>query len=186
LIFFFFFLVGLGFELRVLCLQSRHTTTWTTPPVHFCSGYFGDGVSAIICPDWLGNLILLISASQHWALSRLLFLAVYRVPTCGFFVLILLRVYQAPWICGCKFLRKFEKFSAFISQNINRDILFHTVSLFSLQDSIRMLDISVFSFFLSCFFLSMGALGVELRASCSLGKHYRLSQASPQCVPFVF
>jgi hypothetical protein len=29
------FLVGLGFELRALGLQSRLSTAWTTPPVHF-------------------------------------------------------------------------------------------------------------------------------------------------------
>jgi hypothetical protein len=32
---FFFFLVGLGFELRPLCLQTRCFTTWDTPSVHF-------------------------------------------------------------------------------------------------------------------------------------------------------
>jgi hypothetical protein len=32
------FLMGLGFELRALCLQSRHSTTLATPLVHFCSG----------------------------------------------------------------------------------------------------------------------------------------------------
>jgi hypothetical protein len=35
--------VELGFELRALHLQSRSSTTLATPPVHFCSGYFGDG-----------------------------------------------------------------------------------------------------------------------------------------------
>jgi hypothetical protein len=29
------FLMGVRFELRTLCLQSRPSTTWTTPPVHF-------------------------------------------------------------------------------------------------------------------------------------------------------
>jgi hypothetical protein len=29
------FFVGLGFELRALCLQSRHSITRTTHPVHF-------------------------------------------------------------------------------------------------------------------------------------------------------
>jgi hypothetical protein len=43
------------------CLQSRHSTTWATPPVHFCSGYFGDGVLRTICPRCP---ILLISVSQ--------------------------------------------------------------------------------------------------------------------------
>jgi hypothetical protein len=35
---FFFFLVGLGFELRALCLQSWHSTAWATPPGPFCTG----------------------------------------------------------------------------------------------------------------------------------------------------
>jgi hypothetical protein len=30
-----FILVGLGFELRALSLQSRHSTAWATPLVHF-------------------------------------------------------------------------------------------------------------------------------------------------------
>jgi hypothetical protein len=29
-----FFWVGLGFEFRASCLQSRHSITWATPPVH--------------------------------------------------------------------------------------------------------------------------------------------------------
>jgi hypothetical protein len=28
-------LMELGFELRALCLQSRYSITWATPPVHF-------------------------------------------------------------------------------------------------------------------------------------------------------
>jgi hypothetical protein len=39
----FSFLIRLGFELRALHLQSRHSTVWATPPSPFCSGYFGDG-----------------------------------------------------------------------------------------------------------------------------------------------
>jgi hypothetical protein len=31
----FFFLMGLGFELRALYLQSRSSTPWAIPPVHF-------------------------------------------------------------------------------------------------------------------------------------------------------
>jgi hypothetical protein len=30
-----FILMGLGFEVRVLCLQSRHSAAWATFPVHF-------------------------------------------------------------------------------------------------------------------------------------------------------
>jgi hypothetical protein len=32
---FFFFPMGQGFELRASHLQSRHSTTWATLPVHF-------------------------------------------------------------------------------------------------------------------------------------------------------
>jgi hypothetical protein len=39
----FSFLIGLDFELRASYLQSWHSTPWATPPVHFYSGYFGDG-----------------------------------------------------------------------------------------------------------------------------------------------
>jgi hypothetical protein len=39
---FFFFQVGLGFELRVLYLHSTLSTTSATTPDRFCSGYFGD------------------------------------------------------------------------------------------------------------------------------------------------
>jgi hypothetical protein len=58
----FFFLVGLGSELRASHLQSRCSLTSVTPPVHFASGYFGDwGVSRTICQDWSWTMILLIS-----------------------------------------------------------------------------------------------------------------------------
>jgi hypothetical protein len=30
-----FFFMEPEFELRTLCLQSRHSTAWATPPVHF-------------------------------------------------------------------------------------------------------------------------------------------------------
>jgi hypothetical protein len=64
---------GLGFELRVLCLQSRQSA-WMTPPlVHFCSGYFGDGISWSICPAW--PVILPISASQ---VSRITVVSCHR------------------------------------------------------------------------------------------------------------
>jgi hypothetical protein len=54
----------LGFEFRALCLQSRCSTAWVTPPVHLASGYFGDGVPQTICMDWPQTLILPISTSQ--------------------------------------------------------------------------------------------------------------------------
>jgi hypothetical protein len=61
--------VGLGFEFRAWCLQSRcsqsrHSTTWATLPRPFFSGYFGDGVSRTICRGWPQTSILPISASQ--------------------------------------------------------------------------------------------------------------------------
>jgi hypothetical protein len=69
---FFLFLAELEFELRALCLQSWHSTTWAIPPVHFCSGYFGDGISGYfgdvvlwtICLNWSQTMILLVSASK--------------------------------------------------------------------------------------------------------------------------
>jgi hypothetical protein len=33
----------IGFELRAPCSQSKHSTTWVTPPSPFCGGRFGDG-----------------------------------------------------------------------------------------------------------------------------------------------
>jgi hypothetical protein len=36
----------------------------TTPPVHFCSGYFGHGVLQTICLSWPGTEILPISTSK--------------------------------------------------------------------------------------------------------------------------
>jgi hypothetical protein len=47
-----------------LGFQSRCSIPWATPPVHSCTGYFGDWVSWTIfwgCP-W--TTIFLISASQ--------------------------------------------------------------------------------------------------------------------------
>jgi hypothetical protein len=69
----FFNLVGMGFELRALSLQSR-STIWATPPVHFALVILEMGVLQTICLDWPWTVILLISASQvaritgvsHW------------------------------------------------------------------------------------------------------------------------
>jgi hypothetical protein len=48
---FFFFLVGLEFELRALPLRSRWLyLSHTSSP--FCSGYCENGVSRIICSGW--------------------------------------------------------------------------------------------------------------------------------------
>jgi hypothetical protein len=57
--FFFFFLVGLGFELSAWWAQY-HLSHTSSP---FCSGYFGDGVSRSICPGWSQTSILSVSAS---------------------------------------------------------------------------------------------------------------------------
>jgi hypothetical protein len=57
-------LVGLGFELRALSLQSRCFTTWATPPVHFALVILEMGVLSTSCPSWLQTTILPISDSQ--------------------------------------------------------------------------------------------------------------------------
>jgi hypothetical protein len=74
--------VGLEFELRVLCLQSKCSITWATPPGHFALIILEMGVSQTIGQDWPWTVILLISASQgartvgvicwHPALTRFL------------------------------------------------------------------------------------------------------------------
>jgi hypothetical protein len=40
---------GLGFELRALCLESRHFTALATQPVHFALVILEMGVSRTIC-----------------------------------------------------------------------------------------------------------------------------------------
>jgi hypothetical protein len=65
---------GLRFEPRALHLQSRHSTTWATPLLHFSLITFGKGVSWTICLGWPQTIIILISAFQvartigesHW------------------------------------------------------------------------------------------------------------------------
>jgi hypothetical protein len=62
-LFSFFFLVGLGFEPRALHLQSRHSTAWATPPVHFALVILEMWSHELLA--WAGlRVILLISASQ--------------------------------------------------------------------------------------------------------------------------
>jgi hypothetical protein len=69
--------VGLGFELRALSLQSRHSTAWATPPVHFALVILKMGSCELFPPGWPQITILLISASQvakiagrsHWHLA---------------------------------------------------------------------------------------------------------------------
>jgi hypothetical protein len=57
------FFVGLEFEVRALCLQNRHSTTWVRPPVHFALVILEIG-SHKLCQSWPWTMILLISASQ--------------------------------------------------------------------------------------------------------------------------
>jgi hypothetical protein len=49
LLFFFFFLVGLEFELHTCKAGALHLSHIFSA---FCSGYFGDGDSRTICPAW--------------------------------------------------------------------------------------------------------------------------------------
>jgi hypothetical protein len=46
---FFSFLVRLGFELRAWCLQSRCSSAWATPPVHFSLVIVEMGVFQALC-----------------------------------------------------------------------------------------------------------------------------------------
>jgi hypothetical protein len=58
-------LVGLGFELGALHLQSRHFTAWATLPLHSILVWlFGDMDSRTVCPGWPQIMIPLISTSQ--------------------------------------------------------------------------------------------------------------------------
>jgi hypothetical protein len=79
-----FFLVDLGFELRALHLQSRHSTTWATPGgvTPFCCGYFEDGISWTICLGWPWTLILPISASQ---VARITGMGPWHLALCNHF-----------------------------------------------------------------------------------------------------
>jgi hypothetical protein len=61
---FFFFLVGLEFEFRALSLQSRYSTTCTTPSAHFIMVILETVVTQTICPGWPQAFILPIAASQ--------------------------------------------------------------------------------------------------------------------------
>jgi hypothetical protein len=57
------FFLGGRVRLRALHLQSRGSTAWATPPVHFAL-VFGDGVTQTICSGCPQTMILSISASQ--------------------------------------------------------------------------------------------------------------------------
>jgi hypothetical protein len=65
-----FFLVGLGFELRVSCLQRRPSTTWVTLPVHPFLIVLWDRIS-LSCPGWPGTY------DSHAFASRVLELQVW-------------------------------------------------------------------------------------------------------------
>jgi hypothetical protein len=58
------FFVGLEFEFRALGLQSKRSTAWATPPVHFALVVLEMGVSGTIYLGWSPTPILPISASQ--------------------------------------------------------------------------------------------------------------------------
>jgi hypothetical protein len=91
-----FFLLWPGFELRASqfkagTVQSRHSSTWATSPVPFCSGYLGDKVPWTICLGRPWAMILPMSVSQvagitavgHWCLLsglKISFLIHYWVP----------------------------------------------------------------------------------------------------------
>jgi hypothetical protein len=59
-----FFLVELGFELRVLCLQCRCSTAWVMSPVHFALVILEMKVLWTICLGCPWTIILLVSVSQ--------------------------------------------------------------------------------------------------------------------------
>jgi hypothetical protein len=54
-VFFFFFLVRLGFELWASCLQSRHSTTSVTPPLRFALVVLEMGVFQTTYPRMASN-----------------------------------------------------------------------------------------------------------------------------------
>jgi hypothetical protein len=89
--FFSFFLTVLEFELRTYTLS--HSTNSV-----FCGGYFQDKFSWTICPSWLQNVILLVSASwtvriigvSNWCLACIRFLIfpltlINSVFSCSYF-----------------------------------------------------------------------------------------------------
>jgi hypothetical protein len=79
-------LLGLEFELKVLCLQSRHSPTRAIPPAHFALVILE--MVALKLFVWAGpqTVILLISASQvakiigvtHWHLAPSSFLFAHQ------------------------------------------------------------------------------------------------------------
>jgi hypothetical protein len=64
-------LVGLKFEFGALHLQSRHSTAWATPLIHFALVALEMGVSQTTCSTWPWTLILLSSASQVTSITSI-------------------------------------------------------------------------------------------------------------------
>jgi hypothetical protein len=60
-----FFLMVLGFELRVLCLLSRCCITWAMAPVFFNLTYFAYRGS-YLCPGWPGPWYFYLSFPPSW------------------------------------------------------------------------------------------------------------------------
>jgi hypothetical protein len=70
------FFVGVGFELRASCLQSRCSMAWVIPAAHFALIILEMGVLWTICLDRPQTTVLLMSASwvaRITGLSRLIF-----------------------------------------------------------------------------------------------------------------
>jgi hypothetical protein len=68
ILFYFIFLVGLGFELKALSLQSRCSTAWVTPPVHFALVIFWRWL-----PLYLGFNLTHCLEFWRWVLENRLF-----------------------------------------------------------------------------------------------------------------
>jgi hypothetical protein len=80
---FFFFCLGLGFELRASQLQSRCSTAGATPPVRFALVILEMRVSRTICLSWPRTIILPISASQ---VARITGVSHQLLVTCFYFI----------------------------------------------------------------------------------------------------
>jgi hypothetical protein len=69
----------LEFELRVSHLQSRHSTVWATPLVHFALVVLKMGVSQTICLAWASKhnpptlALARIKGTSHQSLAAVLF-----------------------------------------------------------------------------------------------------------------
>jgi hypothetical protein len=94
------FLMGLEFELRASYLQSRCTTVWATPPVHFAHVILEMGVLWVI---WPWTTILLSSASQ---LARIIGMSHQCLVYLLYFKSALLMVFLEH--LNCKFTLKWK------------------------------------------------------------------------------